>query len=170
MLIAGVGNPLRQDDAFGIELVNRLKEQHTFPDNVIVQEIGIGGIHLVQELHAGYDVLILLDAVDWGLNPGDVSIRIVDKVKRVDELPKVERRDFLADMHYTNPVRAMILAQSLNVLPDEVYILGCQAKDTDDFAIGMSEEVLSAFPKAMELVIEWTNNYLNNKVISTIKE
>ena len=169
MLIVGVGNPLRQDDAFGIELVNRLIKQHTFPDNIIIQEIGIGGIHLVQELHTGYDVLILADAVDWGMNPGDVSIRIVDKVKRVDELPEVEKRDFLADMHYTNPVRAMILAQSLNVLPEEVYILGCQAKDTDDFAIGMSDEVLAAFPKAIALAIEWTNSYLKNKIISTTK-
>ena len=155
MLVAGVGNPLRQDDAFGIEVAKKLIDENPDPENIEVQEVGIGGIHLVQELHNDYKVLVLIDAVDWGLEPGTISFRVVDKVKHVEEMPKAEQRDFLADMHYTNPVRAMILAQSLNVLPPEVYILGCQAKDTDDFAIGMSAEVQQAIPKAIDLFKNW---------------
>lgn len=155
ILVAGVGNPLRQDDAFGIEVAKKLIDENPDPDNIEIQEVGIGGIHLVQELHNGYKVLILIDAVDWDLDPGSISLRVVDKVKHVEEMPKEEQRDFLADMHYTNPVRAMILAQSLNVLPEEVYILGCQAKDTDDFAIGMSTEVQQAIPKAIVLLKDW---------------
>jgi len=153
--VAGVGNPLRQDDAFGIEVAKKLIGNNPDPENIVVQEVGIGGIHLVQELHSGYKVLVLIDAVDWDLEPGTISFRVVDKVKTVDEMPKAEQRDFLADMHYTNPVRAMILAQSLNVLPPEVYILGCQAKETDDFAIGMSKEVEQAIPKAVDLFKNW---------------
>ena len=163
ILIAGVGNPLRQDDAFGVEVAKILIENNPFPDDVEVQEVGIGGIHLVQELHAGYEVLVLVDAVNWGLNPGEVSLRIVDKVRSVDEMSKNERRDFLADMHYTNPVRAMMLAQSLNVLPNEVYLLGGQAKETDDFAIGMSGEIISAIPKAIELLEQWLTKKINQK-------
>ena len=162
ILIAGVGNPLRQDDAFGIEVVNLLMNEKLAKE-VVIQEVGIGGIHLVQELHSGYKVMILVDAVEWGLNPGDISLRIVDEVKKVQDLPKEEKRDFLADMHYTNPVRAMILAKSLGVLPNEVYLLGCQAKWTDDFAIGMSDEVTAAVPKAVNLVKEWIVNYLEKK-------
>lgn len=159
ILIAGVGNPLRQDDAFGIEVVKVLQNEN-LSDKIVIQEVGIGGIHLVQELHSGYKVLMLIDAVDWELEPGDISLRVVDSVKHVEDLPKAEKRDFLADMHYTNPVRAMILAKSLGVLPDEVYLLGCQAKLTEDFAIGMSDEVTAAVPKAAELVKEWVVNYL----------
>lgn len=162
ILIAGVGNPLRQDDAFGIELINVLMKENSFPKEVVMQEVGIGGIHLVQELHVGYQALILLDAVDWNLEPGTVSLRVVDKVQHVEDLPKAEKRDFLADMHYTNPVRAMMLARSLNVLPRKVYILGCQAKDTSDFAIGMSREVTLAIPTAVEMLTDWVNTYVES--------
>ena len=155
MLIAGVGNPLRQDDAFGIEVAKKLIDENPDPENIEVQEVGIGGIHLVQELHNNYKVLVLIDAVDWGLEPGTISLRVVDHVERVENMPKEKQRDFLADMHYTNPVRAMILAQSLNVLPKDVFILGCQAKYTDDFAIGMSEEVESAIVKAVDFLKDW---------------
>ncbi len=161
ILIAGVGNPLRQDDAFGIEVVNSLIDEDPLPKQVVVQEVGIGGIHLVQELHNKYDVLILVDAVDWELPPGRISLRVVDEVKTVSELAKDEQRDFLADMHYTNPVRALILARSLEVLPKKVYLLGCQAKDTDEFAIGMSAEVQEAIPEAKELLKKWVKDYLN---------
>ncbi len=165
-MIAGVGNPLRQDDAFGIEVIKQLIQDKPFPEEVVLQEVGIGGIHLVQELHNGYEIMLLIDAVDWGLEPGKISLRVVDHVNHVEDMPKNEQRDFLADMHYTNPVRAMILAQSLNVLPDEVYVLGCQAKEVDDFAIGMSEEVLNAIPKAIAKLEEWVSQKLNMDIKS----
>ena len=161
ILVAGVGNPLRQDDAFGVEVVKRMIDQNPFPELVEIQEVGIGGIHLVQELHANYEVLILVDAVDWKLKAGDVSFRVVDKIRRVEDMPAAEKRDFLADMHYTNPVRAMMLAQSLNVLPKEVYLLGGQAKETEDFAIGMSKEIEQAIPKAVDLLNDWLDKRLN---------
>ena len=164
ILIAGVGNPLRQDDAFGVEVAKLLIEHNPYPDHIEIQEVGIGGIHLVQELHSGYEVLVLVDAVNWNLDPGDVSLRIVDNIKSVEEMTKTEKRDFLADMHYTNPVRAMMLAQSLNVLPKEVYLLGGQAKETDDFAIGMSGEIKSAIPKAIRLLEQFLAKRINPKV------
>ena len=64
ILIAGVGNELRQDDAFGIELVKQL-EQEVLPPQTKILEVGIGGIHLVQELHSQYQVLVMVDAVQW---------------------------------------------------------------------------------------------------------
>ena len=59
-------------------------------------------------------------------------------------LPYVERQDFLADMHLATPARAMILAQALGLLPDAVYILGCQPASCDDLTIGLSPAVAAA--------------------------
>ena len=157
ILIAGVGNELRQDDAFGLLVARALLKENTLAANVKVVEFGIGGIHLVQELHAQYDILVILDAVAWGGKPGEIFFRsaITDDI---NELPKGEKRNFLADMHYTNPVRALMLAKAVNVLPREVYILGCEAKHTDDFAIGISEEVGLAIPKAIKKLSHWLEN------------
>lgn len=73
MLIAGVGNVLRRDDGFGVEVARRLatcwrQDSAALPDGVNphVIEVGIGGIHLVQELMVGYDALVIVDAVERG--------------------------------------------------------------------------------------------------------
>ncbi len=154
ILIVGVGNELRQDDAFGLLVARELIKNKEYPSNVMVQEIGIGGIHLVQELHAGYDILVILDAVSWGGKAGDIYWRSAD-TSDINELPKAEKRNFLADMHYTTPVRALMLAKAVNVLPPEVYILGCEALTTAEFEMVISNEVKEAIPKAIAQINTW---------------
>jgi len=154
ILIAGIGNELRQDDAFGMEFVKRYAKEK-IPKHVKIMEVGIGGIHMVQELHYGYEVLIMVDAVDWDNKPGTLEFQEVESVTDITKLPVFEKRTFLADMHYTNPTRALMLAKALDVLPEKVYILGCQSAQHDDFAIGMSEEVQAAIPKAITMLNKW---------------
>lgn len=155
ILIAGVGNELRQDDAFGIEFIKRWNQTVSTPSHIHTMEVGIGGIHLVQELHSEYDILIMIDAVDWESEPGHLFFQEVEEVSDIEEMPLDEKRAFLADMHYTNPMRALMLAKALHVLPAKVYILGCQSAQHDDFAIGMSPEVTAAIPKAIEKLKAW---------------
>jgi len=155
ILIAGVGNELRQDDAFGIEMLKQWEKTVETPDHIKTMEVGIGGIHLVQELHSEYDILIMVDAVDWEAVPGKVFFQEIESVSDINEMPLDEKRAFLADMHYTNPMRALMLAKALEVLPSKVYILGCQSAQHDDFAIGMSKEVTEAIPKAIKRLSDW---------------
>lgn len=158
ILLAGVGNELRQDDGFGIAFVRQWLEIHGERDNLEVMEVGIGGIHLVQELHSEYDILVMADAVEWDAPPGQVFLREVESVSDIEDMPLHEKRAFLADMHYTNPTRALMLAKALGVLPKGVFILGCQAAQHDDFAIGMSKEVIAAIPQAIDKLSTWLNN------------
>ena len=155
ILIAGVGNELRQDDAFGVEFVRNWARAMPDHDHINLLEVGIAGIHLVQELQAGYDVLVLADAVDYDRQPGTISIEKVEKISDINLMPLDEKREFLADMHYTNPMRAMMLAKAINILPEKVYILGCQSAQHDDFALGMSDQVQSAIPKAIDTLTKW---------------
>ena len=161
ILIAGVGNELRQDDAFGLIVARELlKNKGQYP-NVMIQEIGIGGIHLVQELHNKYDILVILDAVSWGGKAGDIYWRTAETAD-INELPKDQKRTFLADMHYTTPVRALMFAKAVNVLPDEVYILGCEALTTEGFEMGISDEVHQAIPKAIAQINKWLATKIEN--------
>jgi hydrogenase maturation protease len=155
ILIAGVGNELKQDDAFGIEFAKKFRNNVSHLNHIMVMEVGIGGIHLVQEFHAGYDILVLVDAVAWGEEAGHIYFREMEKVSDIEEMPVFEKRTFLADMHYTNPIRALMLAKALKVLPKEVYILGCEAAEHDDFAIGMTDVVENAIPKAIVRLKNW---------------
>jgi len=155
VLVAGVGNELKQDDAFGVEFTKAFSKKVTCPERIKVIEFGIGGIHLVQELHYEYDILILVDAVEWGEEPGHLYFKEMEKVSDIEDMPVFEKRTFLADMHYTNPIRALMLAKALKVLPKEVYILGCEAKEHDDFALGMSDIVKKAIPLAIDKLASW---------------
>lgn len=155
ILISGVGNVLRQDDGFGIAVVERLLERGNLPEGVEVLETGIAGIRLVQELLVGYDVLILVDAMlRDGQQPGDLYLLEAD-VPDITQYTFDERNAFLADMHYTNPTRAMMFAKALNVLPKQTYILGCQPVAYNDFDLGLSPEVEAAVAKAVTRIDEW---------------
>ena len=142
ILIAGVGNLLRTDDGFGVEVARRL-DAMDLPAEVSVVETGIAGIALVQELQTGYDALVVVDCVDLGRPPGHVML-IEPDVVDVHALSWPERHDLLADMHLATPARAMMLARALGVLPPQVLMVGCQPLDPDAYGEGLSEPVAAA--------------------------
>lgn len=164
ILIAGVGNELRQDDAFGVLLAEKLRREASFPPSVIIMEIGSGGIHLVQQLFDRYDILILLDIVKWGGIAGTLHFREVE-VKDIAQLPREEKNEFLADIHYINPLKALMMAKALNVLPKQVIFLGCESEEHEEIGIGVSEAVETAIPFAFQKVIEWIENIFRKESI-----
>jgi hydrogenase maturation protease len=151
ILIAGMGNVLRRDDGFGVEIAKRLAADNTLPTDARVIEVGIGGIHLVQELMDGYDVLIIIDAVERDSAPGTLHVLEAD-VPNLATWPESQRQDFLADMHYTTPSKALILAKALGILPPKAFIVGCQPLEVDELGIGLSELVERAAPGMIQKI------------------
>jgi hydrogenase maturation protease len=148
ILVAGLGNVLRGDDGFGVAVAQRLAEVE-LPEDVRVLELGIGGIHLVQELLEPVDALIVVDAVDLRRPPGTVLV-IRPDVTDVHRMTLRERHDHLADMHYATPERALMLARGLGVLPPRVLLVGCQPVDAERVGEGLTPEVADAVDVAVE--------------------
>ena len=148
ILVAGVGNVLRSDDAFGVEVANRLLERPQVP-NVTVVETGIAGIQLVSDLQDGYDAIIVIDTVDRERSPGTVMTIDYDVID-VHELDHNVKYDLLADMHLATPERSLMVARALGVLPPIVKMVGVQPVDVDTVAIGMSDIVANAVDVAIE--------------------
>lgn len=130
-----------------------LAEDPRIPPDCVVQQIGIGGMHLVQELMRGYAMLILLDAFDRGGAPGDLWLLEPD-LPRAEEMSDRKRREYFADVHYATPIRALTLARSVGALPPVVRIIGCQPHDPDSFDQDMHRDVADALPRAVEMAIE----------------
>ncbi len=154
VLVAGVGNDLRQDDGFGIAVVRRFSEDGV-PEGVEVFESGIAGIRMVQELMDGYEALVIVDATDREEEPGTVYLLEVE-VPDPEELTEESRQEFLADTHLTVPSKALTLARALNVLPPRVYILGCQPKE-QGLGMSLSEPVERGVVEAVGRLQELTS-------------
>lgn len=151
VLIAGVGNLLRRDDGFGVEVARRLQTVPLPPD-VVVVETGIAGIALVQELQDGWDALVVVDAVDHGRAPGTVMF-IEPEVLDVDTVSFERRHDLLADMHLATPELAMMLARALGVLPPNVVLVGCQIAEPDAVGEGLTPPVAAAVEIAVREIL-----------------
>ncbi|MGI9597277.1 MAG: hydrogenase maturation protease [Acidimicrobiales bacterium] len=147
VLVVGVGNVLHGDDGFGVAVAQRLSER-TLPSTVDVAETGIGGIHLVHELMAGYDALVVVDAVDRGRPPGTVMIIEADVVD-VEPMPVEQRHDLLADMHLATPERALMVAKAVGVLPERTIMIGCQPVEIETLGIGLTTVVDEAVDTAV---------------------
>jgi len=147
LLVAGVGNVLCGDDGFGPAVTERLGH---LPAGVDVIETGIGGIALLQELMAGCDGLVLIDAVDRGAAPGTIFLLE----------PDVPEGEHVPDVHLANPDRVLTMAKTIGVLPDRVRIVGCQPKSVDDLCEHLSPEVERALDLAVTRVEETVNAWL----------
>lgn len=162
VLVAGVGNVLRSDDGFGVEVVRRL-ELLELPEQVRVVETGIGGMALLQELRDGVELLIVIDAVDHGRLPGTVMV-IEPEVLDVQVLSPIERYDTLADIHLATPERVFVMAKALGVLPRKVMVVGCQPEDATTMGQRISPPVLAAIDRAIGEVLTLVGEFLGGLI------
>lgn len=152
ILIAGIGNVLRGDDGFGPAVVQALGDWDR-PPQVTLVEMGIAGVDLVRCLMDGYEVLVIIDAVDRNAEPGTLY-ELEPIVPHLETLSAGVRREVSADMHETVPERALILARAAGALPPFVRIVGCQPLETDELAMRLSAPVRAAVPRAAARVRE----------------
>ncbi len=147
ILVAGVGNLLRGDDGFGPAVARRLED---VPEGTEVIETGIGGIALLQEIMAGCDGLIVVDAVDRGAEPGTVFLIT----------PEVGEAVHVPDVHLANPDRVLTMAKALGVLPQRLLIVGCQPSEVDELLERLSPAVERAVGVAARKVEETLTAWL----------
>ena len=134
-LVACVGNPLRGDDGFGPAVAAALDD---LPAGVRLVETGIGGVALLQELMAGWDGLILVDATDRDAAPGTVFALA----------PHVAEAVHVPDVHLADPDRVLSIAKALGWLPARVLLVGCQPSGVE-LGQGLSPPVRAAVTVAI---------------------
>lgn len=107
ILVAGIGNVLLGDDAFGVEVVRRLAQQPQ-PEGVCVVDFGIRGFDLAYAPRDGFDRAILIDATRQGQPRG--TLYVIE--------PNREERDVSVDqscglkMRSMNPVNVLRLVRA----------------------------------------------------------
>jgi hydrogenase maturation protease len=143
VLVAGVGNLFLRDDGWGCEVARQLGRQQ-LPEGVRVVDYGIGGIHLAYELLDGVDLLVLLDALPRGVEPGTVTLMETDP----DASPRPG-----VDSHAMDPATVLASVRALGGTPPPTLLVGCEPADVSE-GIGLSPALLHAIAPAIDLVHE----------------
>lgn len=145
VLVAGIGNIFLGDDGFGVEVARRLAERN-LPDEVIVADYGISGVHLAYDLMEQYRTTILIDAAPRGDVPGTIYVLEVDPAA-----PNVPAGAAL-DAHGMQPDAVFALLEVLGGKAGRVFVVGCEPVDLDA-RIGLSEPVARAVDHAVDAVL-----------------
>jgi hydrogenase maturation protease len=140
VLVAGIGNIFFGDDGFGCEVAHLLAREPLEP-GVKVEDFGIRGLHLAYELLAGYDRVLLVDAVPRGGVPG--TLYVIE--------PEVGASGAAPDAHRMDVQNVFAFLRVLDGEPPPIAIVGCEPETTEP-GIGLSPAVTRSVAPAAALV------------------
>jgi hydrogenase maturation protease len=149
ILIAGIGNIFLGDDAFGVEVIQRLASRK-LPSRVKAIDFGIRGFDLAYALLDGSDVTILVDACPRGGMPGTIYVIAPD----VDSLDTPETGHVAVDAHSMNPVNVIRMAKSMGGELKQILLVGCEPATLgpEEGRMGLSETVAAAVDEAVNVI------------------
>jgi hydrogenase maturation protease len=159
ILVAGVGNIFLGDDGFGVEVVQRLAGR-ALPPDVLVMDFGIRSYDLAYALMAPWKLVILVDAVSRGDEPGTVYA-IEPELLPAGGSPT----EFGFDAHTMNPASVLQLVSNLGGKIGRMLVVGCEPLSVDADVggqLGLSEPVCAAVNEAIHMIEELIS--INRKV------
>lgn len=130
ILILGLGNLLMGDEGLGVHAVREL-EKRNLPAYVDVVDGGTPGLQIL-ELMEGYDKVVIIDAVDAGMEPGTI-LRFGSQDVTSEEVGAA------LSLHQEKVLRVLKLAEYLGRDLAPVVIYGMQPE-----AMGWSAELSPA--------------------------
>ena len=138
MLVIGVGNEMRNDDAVGLHIARKLKEMR-LPDTVVVESTG-DGAELI-DLWAKAEICLVFDAADSGAAPGTIH----EFEAGAHKLPA---KTLHSSSHQFGVVEAIEVSRSLGRLPHRLAVYAVEGKDFHG-GTEMSPEVKAAADDAI---------------------
>lgn len=147
VLVAGIGNIFLGDDAFGVEVAQRLLAGG-LPDGARVVDFGIRGLDLAYALLDGYEAVVLVDAAPRGGPIGTLHVLEL-------ALDTTVEAHTLTEAHRLDPAAVLRLAATLGARVGRLILVGCEPSpmdESEDFGIEMCAAVRAAIDEAVPLV------------------
>ncbi|WP_424971368.1 HyaD/HybD family hydrogenase maturation endopeptidase [Dinoroseobacter sp. S76] len=147
VLILGIGNVLWADEGFGVRAVEELARRWKFPDHVKLLDGGTQGLYLLPFLEEA-DVLLVFDAVDYGLEPGTIKVVEDDEVPRFMGAKKMS-------LHQTGFQDVIATAQLMDQCPEKLCLIGVQPVELEDYGGGLRPLVAERIAPAIEIALTY---------------
>ncbi len=142
--VLGLGNVLMGDDALGPTVVRRLLATHTFPADVVVQDVGTPGLDLTPFV-SGLDVVIFVDTVKSDGPPGALRSYRRDDILRDPPPHRVSPHD-------PGLKETLLTLEFAGSAPREVLLVGLVPADTSMHA-ALSDAIRAGLPAVEEAVL-----------------
>ena len=144
--VLGIGNVLWADEGFGVRCIEALQQRWEFAPHVQLIDGGTQGLYLVQHVQQA-DRLLIFDAIDYGLAPGEMKVVEDDDVPRFMGAKKMS-------LHQTGFQEVLMLAVLTERYPKQVLLIGCQPEEIDDYGGSLRPVVKQALERALALGVE----------------
>jgi len=142
ILVVGIGNEFRGDDAVGLLVIERVRRLNCPSVETIILSDHLDSL---LDLWADYELVVLVDAICTGAETGTIYCR--DLLRQ--PLPHTVTT---TSTHSLDPLELVQMARVLNRSPRRLYLVGIEGCD---FAIGasVSHDVHAALPTAVENIL-----------------
>ena len=154
IVILGIGQSLRGDDAAGLEAVHRWQETYpvTAADSRLrVEQAGMPGLELI-DLLKDAKCALLVDAVQSGATPGTLHLVKPEQVVSFDTGS--------GSAHGWGIAETIVLAHELRYsLPDQIFILGIEAASFE-MGASLNTAVADSLARAAEMIEERIQSWL----------
>jgi hydrogenase maturation protease len=147
VLILGIGNLLWADEGFGVRAVEALNRDFEFPQNVTLMDGGTQGLYLIEHV-ASAGILVVFDAVDYGLPPGSLKIAEDGEVPNFLGAKKMS-------LHQTGFQEVLATAELLGRLPQRLFLIGVQPAELEDYGGSLRPEVKDRIPAAIDAALAY---------------
>ncbi|MCB1438591.1 MAG: HyaD/HybD family hydrogenase maturation endopeptidase [Nitratireductor sp.] len=147
VLVLGIGNLLWADEGFGVRTVEELHRCYRFPANVRLMDGGTQGIYLVQHIRET-DILVVFDAVDYGLEPGTMKLVEGDEVPRFLGAKKVS-------LHQTGFQEVLAMAEMMGDYPKHLLLIGVQPVELEDYGGSLRPQVKDKIEPAIKASLDF---------------
>lgn len=144
-LVLGIGNVLWADEGFGVRCVETLVQNWAFDDTVRLLDGGTQGLYLLPFLEEA-DILLVFDAIDYGLPPGTMKVIEGDAVPRFMGAKKMS-------LHQTGFQDVIATAQLMGYCPDTLILIGCQPEELEDYGGGLRDVVAARIAPAIDIAL-----------------
>ncbi len=146
-LILGIGNILWADEGFGVRAVESLHRNWDFDESVTLMDGGTQGIYLLQHVEQA-DLLVIFDAIDYGLAPATLKLVEGDAVPNYMGAKKVS-------LHQTGFQEVLAMAEMLGRLPEHMLLVGVQPVQIEDFGGSLHPDVRQQIGPAASAAVQW---------------
>ena len=151
VLLLGIGNVLWADEGFGVRVVEEIARRYRLGPNVRLLDGGTQGIYLVDHIRWA-EVLVVFDAIDYGLPPGTLKLVEGEAVPRFMGTKKMS-------LHQTGFQEVLALAELLGDYPRHLLLIGVQPVELEDFGGSLRPEVKARIEPAIAAAREYLTRF-----------